>query len=157
MTRVLSETLETQEITANSLGEKTMEHEIENDFDPFAIVENIADLTVEHLKETLLGSSEAEQPNDTAGDLPSIPATSASDQAAEKETKEILEKLSQLSSEMKTLEESNPEASSPEVSPRKKRSRLRVVNKEKGAEAVTKTQQPAQSSSRPRRKESKDD
>ena len=159
-TQVPSETHETQEITANSLGEETMEQEIENVFDPFAIVDNIADLTVEHLKETLLGSSEvdiADRPNDTAGDLPSIITTSVSDQAEEKETKEILEKLSQLSSEMKTLEEANPEARSPEVSPRKKRSRLRVVNKEEGAEAATKTQQPAQSSSRPRRKESKDD
>ena len=156
LTQVLSETLETQEITANSMGEKTMEHEIETNFDPFAIVENIADLTVEHLKKTLLGSSEAGRQDDTTGDLPST-TTSASDQAEEKETKEILEKLSKLSSDMKTLEEEDLEAPNAKVSPRKKKSRLRVVDKEEGAEAeaVNNTQQPA--GSRPGRKDRKDD
>ena len=66
-TQVPSETLETREITANSMGEQTMEEEIATNFDPFAIVENIADLTVEHLKETLLGTSEAAESHDDDG------------------------------------------------------------------------------------------
>lgn len=151
MTQVLSETLETPEITANSEEEKTMEQEIENDFDPFAIVENIADLTVEHLKETLLGTSDPETDTTTP---------SASDQAEEKERKEMLEKLSTLSSEMKTLEEENPKTANAKVSPRKKkRSRLQVVNKEEGVTQSCDLNNIAVETppSRSRRKESKDD
>ena len=53
----VSESPETTEITTNTFEEKMQNN---NEFDPFTIVENIADLTVEHLKETLLGSSEQE-------------------------------------------------------------------------------------------------
>ena len=140
----VSEARETPEVTSN------MEGDIKVDFDPFTIVENIADLTVEHLKETLLGPSEQETQNE---DPPSrsVDIESESHQVDMEETKIIFDKLQKLKSDMKSIEsvESAPldsKSKSASSSPGKKKCRLRVVNKDEGSESIKSAGPSAQSS-----------
>ena len=157
----VSESPETTEITTNTSEKIVMENN--NEFDPFTIVENIADLTVEHLKETLLGSSEQETQNDSSNDIPSRSKdiVSVSNRDEIKQTDAILDKLQQLSSDMKTLEvgalaHHQPSAKSLSSSPQKKKCRLRVVKKEEGTEKTVKSEEPSTESSNSNNSSNKD-